>query len=62
MTTTEFIERLETLKTFTFKHFDVGGKVCVDKTGVDIRDLNELINQFKESSSIQFESVCSSIS
>lgn len=52
-----FIGKLENLKTFSFKHYDTEGKVCVDKVGVDIKDLNNLINQFKESSSIQSESV-----
>ena len=53
-----FITELENLKTFTFKRYDKEGKVCVDKVGVDIKDLENLINQFKESSSRQSESVC----
>lgn len=56
-----FITELENLKTFSFKRYDKEGKVCVDKVGVDIKDLESLINQFKESSSRQSESVCSSI-
>ena len=56
-----FIIELENLKTFTFKRYDKEGKVCVDKVGVDTKDLENLINQFKESSSRQSESVCSSI-
>ena len=56
-----FITELENLKTFSFKRYDTEGKVCVDKVGVDIKDLESLINQFKESSSRQSESVCSSI-
>ena len=56
-----FITELENLKTFSFKRYDTEGKVCVDKVGVDIKDLQNVINQFKESSSIQSESVCSSI-
>ena len=56
-----FIIELENLKTFSFKRYDKEGKVCVDKVGVDIKDLESLINQFKESSSRQSESVCSSI-
>ena len=56
-----FITELENLKTFSFKRYDKEGKVCVDKVGVDIKDLENLINQFKESSSRQSESVCSSI-
>lgn len=57
----DLITKLENLKTFSFKKYDMEGKVCVDKVGVDIKDLESLINQFKESSSIQSESVCSSI-
>ena len=57
----DFIDKLENLKTFSFKRYDREGKVCVDKVGVDIKDLQNIINQFKESSSIQSESVCSSI-
>ena len=56
----ELIEKIERMKTFSFKRFDKEGKVCVEKTGVDINDLNELIAQFKESSSIQSDNVCSS--
>ena len=56
-----FITELENLKTFSFKKYDMEGKVCVDKIGVDIKDLQNIINQFKESSSSQFEKVCSSI-
>ena len=56
-----FITELEELKTFSFKRYDKEGKVCVDKIGVDIKDLQNIINQFKESSSRQSESVCSSI-
>ena len=48
-----FITELENLKTFSFKRYDKEGKVCVDKVGVDIKDLENLINQFKESSSKQ---------
>lgn len=47
-----FITELENLKAFSFKRYDKEGKVCVDKVGVDIKDLTSLINQFKESSSI----------
>lgn len=54
----DFIDKLENLKTFSFKRYDREGKVCVDKVGVDIKDLQNIINQFKESSSIQSESVC----
>lgn len=57
----DFITELENLKTFSFKRYDTEGKVCVDKVGVDIKDLQNKINQFKELSSIQSESVCSSI-
>jgi DNA polymerase III sliding clamp (beta) subunit (PCNA family) len=55
------ITELENLKTFSFKRYDTEGKVCVDKVGVDIKDLQNIINQLKESSSRQSESVCSSI-
>lgn len=57
----KFITELENLKTFSFKRYDTEGKVCVDKVGVDIKDLQNIINQFKDSSSSQFEKVCSSI-
>ncbi len=56
-----FITELENLKTFSFKKYDIEGQVCIDKVGVDIKDLQNIINQFKESSSSQFEKVCSSI-
>jgi|LakMenEpi03Aug12_release.lakeMendotaPanAssembly.Ray.scaffolds.fasta_scaffold4309590_1 hypothetical protein len=57
----DFIKELENLKTFSFKRYDKEGKVCVDKIGVDIKDIQNTINQFKESSSIQSERVFSSI-
>ena len=57
----DFISELENLKTFSFKRYDKEGKVCVDKVGVDIKDIQNIINQFKELSSIQSERVFSSI-
>lgn len=49
------------LPTFTYKYFEKGRKLKEAKVGVDLLDLHNLLNQFRESSSMQSESVCSSI-
>lgn len=49
----DFITKLENIKVFTQKRFDLGAKNCVTKNYIELEDLTEIINQFKESSSIQ---------
>ena len=59
MTTEELLTKIKALKTFTFRKFDLEGKECVSKIGVDVKDLEDLLNQFKSSSTMQSEKVCS---
>jgi methionyl-tRNA synthetase len=61
ITPQEIVDKYNKIIGDSFKKFDMEGKVCIDKIGVDIKDLQNIINQFKESSSSQFEKVCSSI-
>jgi len=56
-----FINELHNIKVHTQKRFDVGAKNCVVKNYIEREDLISLINQFKESSSSQFNKVYSSI-
>jgi hypothetical protein len=59
--TQKLINEILLLPTFTYKHFSKGRKLEVAKVGVDLLDLHTCLNQFRESSSKQSESVCSSI-
>jgi hypothetical protein len=55
--TQKLIEQILLLPTFTYKHFSKGRKLEVAKVGVDLFHLHECLNQFRESSSKQSESV-----
>ena len=60
--TQKLIKEILLLPTFTYKHFEKGGKLKEAKVGIDLFDLHTLLNQFRESSSEQSERVCSSMS
>lgn len=59
--TQKLIDKILLLPTFTYKNFEKGKKLKEAKVGVDLFHLHELLNQFRDSSSKQSESVCSSI-
>lgn len=61
MKITDFLNALENIKVHNQRRFDSGLKNCVTKKYIEAEDLINLINQFKESSSIQSDKVCSSI-
>ena len=53
----KLIKSILLLPTFTYKHFENGQKLKEAKVGVDLFHLHECLNQFRESSSKQSESV-----
>lgn len=55
--TQRLIKQILLLPTFTYKHFSKGRKLEVAKVGVDLFDLHTCLNQFRESSLKQSESV-----
>jgi hypothetical protein len=59
--TQKLIEAILLLPTFTYKYFENGRKLKEAKAGVDLLDLHTCLNQFRESSSKQSESVCESM-